>query len=251
MTELLPILTSVILVSLISLVGIITLSLKKGVLDKILFILVAFAAGTLIGGAIFDLLPEALELGESLALQYITVGIVVFFVIERFIHWKQHSHLLEHKDHTHEVKPYAYLNLVGEGIHNFLDGTIIAAAYLVSFELGIVATIAIIFHEIPQEIGDFGILVAGGFSPKKALGYNFLISLGAVAGALVMFFAAGLIPGLSLIMLSFAVGGFLYIALGNLLPELHHETSSSKILLQVVFLILGIVLLYYVGIVFP
>lgn len=248
--EIVPILLSVIIVSLISFVGVVTLSLKRGMLSKILLVLLAFGAGTLLGGAIFDLIPKAVELGGELAFQYIAVGIVLFFIIERFIHW-HHHHRGDDHHHTKPIKPFAYLNLVGEGVHNFLDGIIIAASYLISFELGLVATIAIIFHEIPQELGDFGILVQGGFSVKRALSYNFLIALTAVVGALTMFFAAFLIPNLTLIMLSIAGGGFLYIALSNLIPELHHETDPKKILIQFVFLILGIALLYYIGIAFP
>lgn len=245
------ILLSVVVVSLISLVGAGTLSLKRLILDKVLFILVAFAAGTLVGGALFDLIPEAIELGEGLAYQYIAAGIVVFFLIEKLITLQRHRHLLRHEGHEHAVKPYTYLNLLGEGIHNFLDGAIIAAAYLTSTELGIAATIAIIFHEIPQEIGDFGILVKGGFSVRKALGYNFLIALTAVAGALAFLAAGSLIPELVLFMLSLAGGGFLYIALGSLLPELHHETGGKKMALQVAFFILGILLLYGIGVAFP
>lgn len=252
MADMIVILGSVFLVSLASIIGIAALVVRRDLLDKILFILMAFAAGSLIGGAMFDLIPEAIELGGVLAFQYIAVGIVIFFVIERFIHWHHHHHILEH-DHEHkdQKKPFAYLNLIGEGVHNFLDGTIIAASYLVSFEIGIISTIAIVLHEIPQEIGDFGILVKGGFSPKKALFVNFLISLSAFAGAFVILGAASVIPGLTLIMLSIAGGGFLYIALGTLIPELHHETDTGKIIIQVFFLILGILMLFYLGILFP
>lgn len=247
--EIVPILTSVIAVSLLSLVGILTLSMGRVKLNKVLFVLVAFAAGTLLGGAFFDLIPEAVEAGEHLAFQYIVIGIVIFFVTDKVIHWRSHHHFIKHGNENH-VKPFAYLNLIGEGIHNFLDGIIIAAAYLAGFELGVVATIAIICHEIPQEIGDFGILVHGGFSVRKAISYNFIVALTAVAGAVAMFFAASAIPSITLPMISLAGGGFLYIALGSLLPELHRETSSWKILLQVIFLILGIALMFWVGMAF-
>ena len=241
---------SVFLVSLISFVGIAALSLNKKALQGILLVLLAFGAGTLLGGALFDIIPEAMRLGGGTALQYIAVGIVLFFIIERFIHWHHHHHN-EGLDHRDRVRPFAYLNLIGEGIHNFLDGTIIAASYLVSFEIGIIATIAIIFHEIPQELGDFGILVQGGIPVKKALLYNFLVALTSVIGAAVILFSSFLLPSLTVIMLSIAGGGFLYIALSNLIPELHHETSLKKTIIQVIFLILGIGLLYSLGIVFP
>ena len=251
--EIVYILASVVLVSLISFVGVLALSLRRELLNKVLFVLIAFAAGTLLGGALFDLVPEAIELGGEPALAYIAGGIVLFFLLEKIIHLRHHHHIIEH-DHEHgeegKKKPFAYLNLVGEGIHNFLDGTIIAASYLISIELGVIATIAVILHEIPQELGDFAILVQGGFKPRKALLYNFLIALTAILGAGVMIFAASVVPGLTVIMLSIAGGGFLYIALGNLIPELHHETRPGKVLLQLVFLVLGIVLLYYVGMLF-
>jgi zinc and cadmium transporter len=183
------------------------------------------------------------------------VGIVLFFIIERLLHWHHHHHVLAGEKHNHEhrepLKPFAYLNLIGEGIHNFLDGTIIAASYLISMEIGFIATIAIVFHEVPQEMGDFGILVHGGLSAGRALLYNFLVALTAVIGALVMFFASPAVPSLSLVMLSIAGGGFLYIALANLVPELQHETRPGRISVQLVFLVLGIALLYYIGIFFP
>lgn len=249
--HILPVLISVILVSLIALIGIFTLGLNRTLLDRILLILVAFGAGAILGGAMFDLVPESLELGGEGAFLYITGGIVIFFIIDKFMHWHHHHHLLKH-DHTHESdgKPFAYLNLMAEGIHNFLDGVIIAAAYMASFELGVVATIAIVVHEIPQEIGDFGILVHGGFSVRKALFYNFLVALTAILGAVVMFLAAPLIPDLIPSMISIAAGGFLYISLASLIPELHHETRTGKIILQVLFFVLGITILWYIGTVF-
>lgn len=250
--EIVPIILSVVIVSLVSFAGVVTISLRKKSLNKLLLFLIAFSAGTLIGSSIFGLIPEAVEIGGSLAFQWIAGGIVLFFVIERFIHWHHHHH---HGDHAHhhegKVKPFAYLNLVGEVMHNFLDGTIIAASYLISIELGIFATIAIIFHEIPQEISDFGILIYGGFPVKKALLYNFLVALTAIVGAVVTFFTIAYVQNMSLILLSLAGGGFLYIALANLMPELHQETNTKKLVIQSVFLLTGILLMYYFGIVFP
>ena len=253
--EIVPILASVVVVSLISLVGAFTLSLNRAALGKALTVLVALGAGTLLGGALFDLIPEAVELGQGIAYQYIAVGIVLFFIIEKFIHSHHHHHVLKREErdheHPHPVKPFAYLNLIGEGVHNFLDGTIIAAAYLTSLELGIIATVAIALHEIPQEVGDFAILVHGGLQVRRALFYNFLVALTAVVGALFVVFASSLIGNLTLILLSIAGGGFLYIALSNLIPELHHETSGRKAIIQLIFLLLGIGLLYVIGLAFP
>jgi len=250
-----PILLSVVIVSLVSLIGIVTLSLKRELLSKVLMVLVALGAGTLLGGALFDLIPEAIEMGGDIAFQYIALGVILFFVIERAIHWHHHHHIVEHEGHEHEEKdhikkPFAYLNLIGEGIHNFLDGTIIAASYLVSFELGIVSTIAIILHEIPQEMGDFGILIKGGFSVKKAISYNLLVALTAILGAVIVILTSGLIQGLELFLIAIAGGGFLYIALANLVPELHHEKSTGRQILQTVFLVIGVVLMLLVAMAF-
>ena len=249
------ILLSVAVVSLASLVGIATLSLKAGILKKILNVLVALGAGTLIGGAFFDLIPGAVNLAGNAAFLYMVYGIIIFLVLEKLIHWHHHHHVLakEEQDHLHKepVKPFAYLNLLGDAVHNFLDGTIIAASYYISLELGIVSTIAILLHEIPQEIGDFGILIQGGLSTKKALIYNFLVALTAVAGAFAVMVLGPIAGNFEIAMISIAAGGFLYIALANLIPELQHETKPRNIILQVLFLLLGIALLFYIGGLFP
>ena len=169
-------LASVFIISLISLIGIFTLSIKIKRLNEALLYMVSFSAGALFGDAFIHLLPETVEeygFGIKTSL-FVILGITFSFVVEKFIHW-HHCHDLECKEHSHQ--PFVYMNLFGDGVHNFIDGLIIGASYLVSIPVGIATTVAVVLHEIPQEIGDFGVLVHGGFSKAKALFYNFLIGL--------------------------------------------------------------------------
>ena len=237
------ILIAVLIVSLVSVLGILIFFRKK-TLNKILFYLVSFAAGTLLGAAFLDLLPEALEGGFKKSVPvFILIGILSFFVLEKFLHWHHH-----HAGHKHEeVHGFTYLNIVGDAIHNFLDGAVIAISFMNSTALGIVATIAIIAHEIPQEIADFSILIYGGFSKAKALVYNFMTALTAVIGALTAYFYSSAIQNSSIFLTSFAVGGFVYIASTDLIPEIQKEKDLKKSLVQLVLLALGIFLIWIVG----
>ncbi len=234
MTNLVYILLAVTLVSLISLVGVIALSLKKKLLKKMLFFFVSFATGTLMAAAFLDLLPEAIEYGVPNIYLFPVLGIVSFFIIEKFIYW--HHHHAGEKD----IHPFTYLNLVGDGVHNFIDGIVIAASFLHSVPLGVATTIAIILHEIPQEIGDFSILVYGGFSQMKALFFNFLTALTAVIGALVGFFFLTSFEHFLPYLLAFAAGHFIYIAAVDLIPELREERNVKASFLQLIAIILGI-----------
>jgi len=168
---LLEILLSTILVSLISFIGVVTLSLKKDFVRKILIVLVAFAAGSMLGAAFFDILPEAFEVFGENSFLYVLVGILIFFIVEEYIHW-HHCH----KEHV-EIQAFTYLNLIGDAIHNLIDGAIIAASFMIDFNMGMITTIAIASHEIPQEMGDFGLLIHGGMKRKRALFFNFLTAL--------------------------------------------------------------------------
>lgn len=231
-------LLSVLLVSLFSLVGLLFISLQKKRLKKVLLFLVSFAAGGLLGDVFLHLLPEIVEtsgftLGISLA---ILVGILVFFVLEKFVHWR-HCHLLASREHPH---PLTFMNLVGDGLHNFIDGAVIAASFLNGFQLGLATSTAVVMHEIPQEISDFGVLIHGGFRRKKALVFNFLSALMAVIGALLVLVLGIRTINLVRLLVPFTAGGFLYIAGSDLIPELHKETSLAKSLLQMLGLILGI-----------
>ncbi|MBW2970112.1 ZIP family metal transporter [Candidatus Woesearchaeota archaeon] len=245
-------LTGIILVSLASLVGVFTLALKKKLLEKIVMILVSFAAGALLGGAFIHLLPESVHEGGPTFLM-VTIGIVVFFIMETYIYW-YHCHAGHVHTHKHKgkcpIRPMGYLNLIGDGIHNLIDGMIVASSFLVSFELGIASTIAVIFHEIPQEIGDFGVLIYSGFSRKKALFFNFLSALTAVIGVLLTYFFVSHVHGLTNYLIPFAAGGFIYIAMTDLMAELKEEENIKKATLQVILLLVGVALMYILKLAF-
>jgi len=209
---------------LISLVGVFTLAVKEQLLHKILFGFIGFSAGALIGGAFLHLLPEALTKASSTFVFYsLILGLVLFFMLERYLHWR-HCH----QEGACEIHPVTYLNLIGDGFHNFLDGMVIAAAYISSFKLGLVTTLAVIFHEIPQELGDFGVLVYGGFSKRKALFCNFISALTAIIGALAAYFIADITSGFANFILPLTAGGFIYIAASDLIPEIHKEKNLAR-----------------------
>jgi len=234
------ILGATIIVSVISLIGISTLSLKKEILDKILFLLVGFAAGGLIGGAFLHLLPEALEHNAEHLFLYTLIGFTAFFIIERYFYWR-HCH-----DGVCDIHSFAYLNLLGDGLHNFTDGIIIAVSFGVGIRFGIITTLAIIFHEIPQEIGDFGILVYGGLSRPRALFYNFLCALTAVLGGLTGYFLSEKIVNLAHSLIPFIAGGFIYIAASDLIPELHRQKDARKSNLSLITFLLGLLFMFIV-----
>ena len=241
---LLQILIAVFIVSLISLVGIF-LFLREKVIKKYLFYLVSFAAGSMLGAAFLDLLPEAFKSGyNELVPVFIIIGILSFFILEKFLHWHHH--------HTgkEEVHVFNYLNTVGDGLHNFLDGAIIAVSFLSSEKLGIIVTIAVIAHEIPQEIGDFAILIYGGWSKFKATIINFLTALTAVLGALLAYYYTGFVENSRLYLTSFAIGGFIYIAGTDLIPEIHKETEIKKSGIQFSLMIVGILAIFAVSKIF-
>jgi len=231
-------LISVLIVSLLSLIGVIALSIKKDRLKKILIYTISFSAGALFGDAFIHLIPEAVEeTGFSLKTAlYILSGIVFSFITEKFIHWR-HCHLPHSKEHIH---PFAIMNLLGDSVHNFIDGLIIGASYLVNIPTGIATTIAVILHEIPQEIGDFGVLLQGGFSKAKALAFNFLTAATAILGAIISLMLSSYIKGLTTFLIPFAAGTFIYIAGTDLIPELHKEVKFQRSLIQLVTFLIGI-----------
>lgn len=235
---LLWILLSTLLVTLLSLIGILTLSLNKNFLEKIVFSLAGFSAGALIGGAFLHLIPEALEKSDSQSVfSFVILGIVLFFVMERYFYWR-HCH-----NGVCSVHAFSYLNLIGDGIHNFIDGAVIAASFIVSIKLGIVTTMAVALHELPQELGDFGVLVYGGFTPRKALFYNFISALTAMLGAILSFFLSGLTQGFSAFLLPFTAGGFIYIAASDLIPQIHKENDTRRSIGAFMAFLFGIILM--------
>ena len=244
------ILVSTFLISLIALLGAITLFLKEKLLNKILLILVAFSAGALIGGAFLHLIPEAVEkagVGEAALLNlflYLISGFCAFFILENFIKW-HHHHAVSHP----EIMPFSYLILVSDGIHNFIDGLIIAASFVVSFPIGIATTLAVALHEIPQEIGDFGVLIYGGIKRIQALFLNFLSAVLAIFGGFFGFLLSGKIGDSVVFLLPFAAGTFIYIASSDLLPEIKHKESFKRTLIHFFVFLLGIFLMLLVKLV--
>ncbi len=236
---------SVLVVSLVSLVGVFFVTVNSKKLQNTLLFLVSFAAGALLGDAFIHLLPEAVaENGFSLEVSLsILAGLLLFFVLEKFISWR-HCHVPTSNSHPH---PLAFMNLIGDGVHNFIDGAVIAGSFLSGNSLGIATTLAVIFHEIPQEIGDFGVLLYSGFSRKKALFFNFASALLSVLGAvLVLIIGTGFLP-LSGFIIPFTAGGFIYIAGSDLIPELHKETRPLRSAVQMLGLILGIAIMLSLG----
>ena len=238
LTELLFIFGSVLLVSILSFIGVLTLGINEKKLKSILLLLVGFSAGAMLGDVFFHLLPEAVkESGFGLDVSTaILTGIVVFFVLEKLIKWHHHHNV----NPSNDIRSFGYMTLIGDALHNFIDGALIAGSYLVSIPVGIATTVAVILHEIPQEMGDFGILLHSGFSKRKAIMFNFLSGLTAILGALVVLFFSSFIDNFEIMLVSFTVGGFIYIAGSDLIPELHQEEDTKRSIIQILVFILGI-----------
>lgn len=240
MTALPVIILATLIVSAISFVGGLVLFSQKLLNKKVTGYLVSFAAGTLLTVTFLDLLPEAVEAGGEAAQIFLSVflGIVGFFFLERFVLWSHHH------DCEHETKPTATLVLLGDSFHNFIDGIAIAAAFITSPTLGVATTLAMMAHEIPQEIADFSILIHGGMQKSKALFYNFLSALTAVVGAVAGFYFLENLSGLLPVLLAFTGGMFIYIACADLIPEIHKDLARQRSWFQVLPFVLGIALLW-------
>lgn len=239
MNTLIQIILSTTIISLASLVGLLTLGLKEKFLNKILFFLISLSAGALMGGAFLHLIPEGYEKFPSKDFYlFILLGFILFFIIEKFFHWR-HCHE-EHCD----IHTFGYMNLVGDALHNFIDGLIIAGTFLTDVNLGLITSLVIALHEIPQEIGDFGVLLYAGFSRKKALILNLLIALVAVLGGLIGYSLAPFREILVKFSLPMAAGGFIYIAASDLMPELKKEKSLKKSVVSFLFFIFGLIIIY-------
>jgi zinc and cadmium transporter len=232
--------------SVFSLIGGILLLFKEKTTLKYSHFLAAFAAGTLLGTVFFDLLPEAIEeaeyvyseLGYSINIFFWTLlGFLSFFLIERFIHWFHHH---QHEFTDEAVKPTVPLIITSDTVHNFIDGVVIASTFLVSIPLGVVTTLAVAIHEIPQEIGDFGILLHKGMRRKKIIIVNFLSALAALLGALIAYLLGERIEASLPILLSITAGFFIYISASDLIPEIHHENRRGFALVETLLLFLGV-----------
>ncbi len=230
---------SVALISLISFVGAVTLVLNKSLLQKSIFVLVSLAVGALLGDVFVHIIPEAYEaIGDPTLVAFALIaGILAFFILEKALHW-HHHHTSQHAEEF--PHPIGRLLLVSDGVHNFIDGIIIAAGYMVSIEVGIATTIAVVLHEIPQEIGNFGVLLHAGYSKAKALWFNFLSALTAILGAAVALLLGTVTGEFAVWLLPIAGGGFIYVALSDLIPELHKSKRVGQGVLQVVAILVGV-----------
>lgn len=235
---------AILIISLISFIGALTVALAEPRLKRLLIFLVSFSAGALLGDTFLHLLPETIEeFGFTTASAlYLIVGILIFFIIEKFLHW-QHCHEVG-CEHHHRNPALAPINLIGDAFHNLLDGIIIAGSFLAGPAVGLATTIAVALHEIPQEIGDFGILLHSGLSRARALFLNFISALFAFLGAGLFFLLASQLEAINQVILPLTAGGFLYIALADLVPELHRERTLSRSALQLASLVLGIAVMF-------
>jgi zinc and cadmium transporter len=197
------------------------------------------------GGAFLHLIPEAVEKSQGTDIfLFVLVGFILFFVIEKVLHWR-HCHKGKCDVHT-----FTYMNLVGDTIHNFIDGLILAASFVTSVELGLTTTIAIAAHEIPQEIGDFGVLIYGGFKKKKAIILNFIVALTIVIGGLIGYFISKSVESAVTFLLPFAAGGFIYIAATDLIPEIKKELDFKKYMATLIVFIIGILIMWFIKLYF-
>ncbi len=232
------------LVSAGALIGVIALSMNEHILRSILLKLIAFSSGALLGGAFFHLLPEGIEsLNPKIFFGLVLCAIVLYLFVEKVLHW-HHCH-----DKKCDVHMVGYMNLFGDGIHNFIDGLIIAAAFLINVPLGITTTIAIALHEIPQEIGDFGVLIYAGFSKARALIYNFAVALLIVVGGIVGWVLSSVAEGFVAYLVPIAAGGFIYIAVSDLIPELRNKTNIKEFGVNFIIMLAGIGLMLLIKII--
>jgi zinc and cadmium transporter len=228
---------SLVALSSLSLMGSMTLMLRQDRLRRSLVVLIPFAAGALLGDSFLHIVPEVAEsdsgFGRGASISVVS-GIIVFFILEKVLHW-HHSHF----PHAEVLHPVAVSNLLGDGLHNFIDGAIVAGAFTVSPQLGLATTAAVGLHEIPQELGDFGILLHAGLAPRRALLLNFLSGLTAIAGGAFTLLVSTP-EAIAEFLLPFTAGAFTYIASTDLIPELHKEPEPAKSLVQVAALLMGV-----------
>ena len=238
MNNILYILISIAVISLISLVGIFVFIFKNSHNQRLNTYLIGLSIGALLSAAFLHLLPEAYHELEQIQVSYLLMfGFVGFFLIERFLQWR-------FKKSSSHIKVYGPINLIADFFHNFLDGVIIAVAYAMNIHAGIAATIAIILHEIPQEFGDFGVLVKAGYTAKKALILNLLTSLSSFLGAFLIILLPKHLEDFTIYLLPVSVAAFLYLALNNLMPELQKNNNRSMFFFQLAGILTGMILMF-------
>ncbi|MFP4523639.1 MAG: ZIP family metal transporter [Candidatus Woesearchaeota archaeon] len=239
-------LVSVFIISILSILVALPFLLKKEVSQKTLLLLLSFSVGVLLSAVFFSLLPESFKHahGNSLLVGLMAIaGFVVMFIVEKFVHY-HHNSRKEKKavghSHAYHLAP---MNIIGDGVHNFIDGLVIAASYAASLPVGIATTVSVLFHELPQELADMGVLLYAGLSKKRAILFNFISASTAIIGALLGILLAGKVQGFTTIMLPFAAGNFLYIAAVNLVPQLHRHCSLKEAFKHIFMMLLGVALL--------
>jgi len=240
-------LASVVAVSLVSLVGVVTIALDETRVRRLAMLFISFAVGALLGDAFIHLIPGTFETGAAgkapmTASLLILAGMLVFFIVEKLL---QHRHGVIH-DYFHGQRAggraeLAVINVLGDAVHNFIDGVVIGASYLVSPTLGVSTTLAVLLHEIPQEFGDFGILIHSGLSVRSAL----LVNLGSASVAILgtaLSLSLGTVAKetVTIILVPLTAGGFVYLAAADLIPELQHDRSLRALFVQTLLISLGI-----------
>ena len=241
---------SVLAVSLVSLVGLFTISMDEARVRRLATLFISFAVGALLGDAFIHLIPEifqgesgnAAPLGASLLILF---GIMIFFIVEKLL---RHSHGVLHEHHHGQPAVHrpelAVINVLGDAIHNFIDGVLIGASYLVSPELGISTTIAVLFHEVPQEFADFGILIHSGLTVRKAVLVNLGSASVAILGTAVSLIAGSIaLEAVTASLLPITAGGFVYLAAADLIPELQHDRTWGALFAQTSLIIIGIAIM--------
>lgn len=232
---------SVIIVSLVSFVGVFSLTLKEDLIKKYIGLFISLAVGALLGDAFIHLIPEAFEksFNSLTASVLIILGILIFFILEKFLHWHHHG---EDKENT-KIHPVGKLLLFTDGFHNFIDGIIIGISFLVSIPIGIATTLAVVLHEIPQEIGDFAVLIHSGYEKKRALWLNFFSALTAVLGTIIALIFGSVAEKFTIWVIPIAAGGFIYIAMADLIPELHKTEKVKSSTLEIISVLVGILIM--------
>jgi zinc and cadmium transporter len=229
---------SVIIVSLISLIGVFTLSLREEIVKKYISLFISLAVGALLGDAFIHLIPEIFRDSPNpvWASLSIIIGILLFFIVEKFLHWHHHGDDTE----INHIHPVGKLLLFTDGFHNLIDGVIIGVSFLISIPVGIATALAVVLHEIPQEIGDFAVLIHSGYDKKRALFLNFISALTAIVGVIIALVFGSIAETFTLWVLPIAAGGFIYIAVADLIPELQKTKDLKYSILQILTVLVGI-----------
>jgi zinc and cadmium transporter len=229
-------------ISFITLIGLISVLTKRELNKSEIHMLIAFAAGILLGNIFFHILPESVEVMEPRMFSIIAIiTILAYFFLEKALHWHHNE------DHEHNSKAVGYLSLIGDGVHNFVDGVVIASAFVVNPAFGFATAATIALHEIPQELSDFAIMIHSGFKKRQAVLFNLGVGITAVLGGIAGYAATELWSEFSGYMMPVAFGGFLYIALSSLFPVLRQEIKGKEWLRIVILLVLGLAIMFFAG----